>query len=62
MALPRPSAKACVLCGTDTLCRMEVCREMRPICPDCIPILAAWSDTGTLARALLVGPAPRTVN
>ena len=56
------SAMACALCGTETVCRMEVAGRMRRICPECIPILAARSQAGALARDLLTGPDPQTVH
>lgn len=57
-----PSAKACALCGTDTVCRMEIAGRMRPLCPECIAF-TAWSEAGAaLARDLLTGPDPRTVH
>ena len=57
-----PSAKACALCGTETVCRMEVAGRMRPLCPDCIAIVTAWSEAGALARDFLTGPDPQTVH
>jgi len=57
-----PPAKACALCGTETVCRMEVAGRMRHICPECIPLFTVGSESGALARGLLAGPDPRMVN
>jgi hypothetical protein len=56
------SAMACALCGAETVCRMEVARRMRPLCPDCIAILTVESEAEALACGLLAGPDPLTVN
>jgi hypothetical protein len=62
MTLSRPPVMACALCGTETVCRMEVAGRMRPLCPDCIPILVAGGEGEELALALLAGPDPRMVH
>ena len=53
---------ACALCGAETLCRMEVAGRMRPLCPDCIPMLAAGSEAAMLARGILADPVPQTIH
>lgn len=50
------ASEACALCGTETVCRMEVAGRMRPMCPECTGVVAAGDEAGALARALLAGP------
>jgi hypothetical protein len=59
MVPSRPPLERCALCGRETACRMEVAGRMRPLCPDCIPVLTAGTEAEALARALVAGALAR---
>src|ERR1700674_5896227 len=51
LASPGSGSEMCALCGAMTVCRMEIAERMRPLCPECIPVLGIEDGAGALAAS-----------